>query len=173
MVLGLVLTGAILAGCGESRQSSQETLEDTSKSAAQETQQETAADEAKTEAAEKNVQTTAGYEDNFAVDSEAAKEFAEKVKAAAADKDLEALADLTAFPVYIGLPDIGVVETKDDFLKLGAKAVFTEELVKSIEMADIEDLQPSMAGFSISDGGTCNINFGVADGILAINGINY
>ena len=51
--------------------------------------------------------------------------------------------------------------------------MFTEELLKSIEMADIEDFQPSMAGFSISDGKTANINFGVVDGILAINGINY
>lgn len=92
---------------------------------------------------------------------------------AVADKDLEALATLTAFPVYVGLPDAGVVKTKEDFLKLDAEIVFTEELLKSIEMADIENFQPSMAGFSISDGGTCNINFGVVDGILAISGINY
>lgn len=34
-------------------------------------------------------------------------------------------------------------------------------------------MQPSMAGFSISDGGPANINFGVRDGVLAVNGINY
>ena len=112
-------------------------------------------------------------EDNFAVDSKAAKEFAEKVKAAAADKNLDALADMTAFPVYVGLPDAGVVETKEDFLKLGAETVFTEGLLESVEKADIENFQPSMAGFSISDGGSANINFGVVDGVLAINGINY
>ena len=83
------------------------------------------------------------------------------------------MAALTAFPVYVGLPDVGVVETKEDFLNLGAETVFTEELLKSIEMADIEDFQPSMAGFSISDGKTANVNFGVVDGILEINGINY
>lgn len=130
-------------------------------------------DEVEIEAAEKSAQITSEYKDNFAVDSKAAKEFAEKVKAAASDKDLEALADMTAFPVYVGLPDIGVVETKEDFLKLGAETVFTEELLKSIEMADIENFQPSMAGFSISDGGTANIIFGVVDGALVINGINY
>lgn len=54
-----------------------------------------------------------------------------------------------------------------------AETVFTEELLKSVEMADIDDFQPSMAGSSISDGGTANIIFGVRDGVLAINGINY
>lgn len=122
---------------------------------------------------EETAQTSEVYEDNFAVDSKAAKEFAEKVKEAAAQKDLEALAELTAFPVYVGLPDAGVVETREDFLNLGAEAVFTDELLESVEKADIENFQPSMAGFSISDGGTANINFGVADGKLAINGINY
>lgn len=132
-----------------------------------------AAEKAETEAAGKPAQTSERYEDNFAVDSKAAKEFAEKIKEAAAQKDLEALAELTAFPVYVGLPDVGVVGTKEDFLNLGAEAVFTDDLLESIEMADIENLQPSMAGFSISDGRIASINFGVADGVLAINGINY
>ena len=105
--------------------------------------------------------------------SKAAKEFAEKVKDVVAKKDLEALAELTAFPVYVGLPDANVVETKEDFLNLGAETVFTEELLTSVEMADIENFQPSMAGFSISGGGTANINFGVVNGVLQINGINY
>ena len=51
--------------------------------------------------------------------------------------------------------------------------MFTEELLTSVEMADIENFQPSMAGFSISGGGTANINFGVVNGVLQINGINY
>lgn len=119
------------------------------------------------------IQTSQVYEDNFAVDSKAAKEFAEKIKDATAQKDLEALADLTAFPVYVGLPDVDVVETREDFLKLGADAVFTQVLQEAVENADVDNLQPSMAGFSISDGGTANINFGVSDGVLAINGINY
>lgn len=185
LVLSLALTGAVLTGCGESRQSRQETQTDNTQNTTQETQtdnaqntkkvtqQDTAADEVQRITTEEDEPATAGYEDNFAVDSKAAKEFAERVKAAAADKDLESLAALTAFPVYVGLPDAGVVETREDFLKLGAEKVFTEELLKSVENADIEKFQPSMAGFSISDGGACNINFGVADGVLAVNGINY
>lgn len=136
-------------------------------------QDSSAPEKAEAEAVNETVQTPEEYEDNFAVDSKAAKEFAEKIKEAAAQKDLEALAELTAFPVYVGLPDVGVVETKEDFLNLGTETVFTDELLETIEMADIDNLKPSMAGFSISDGSTANINFGVVDGVLAINGINY
>lgn len=66
-----------------------------------------------------------------------------------------------------------MVEAKEDFLKLDAETVFTDELVESVEAAGIENFRPSMAGFSISDGSTANINFGVVDGVLAISGINY
>lgn len=136
-------------------------------------QQDPATEMAEEETTENPAQISERYEDNFAVDSEAAKEFARQIKDATAQKDLEAFAELTAFPVYVGLPGVDVVETKEDFLKLGADAVFTEGLLKSVEEADIDHFQPSMAGFSVSDGGTANINFSVSDGVLAINGINY
>ncbi len=115
----------------------------------------------------------AGYEDNFAVDSGAAKEFARKVQTAASQKDLETFSELSAFPIYVGLSGVDIVETREEFLKLGAETVFTDELLESLENADIENFQPSMAGFSISDGGTANVNFGVVDGRLAVNGVNY
>ena len=156
MVLGLALTGATLTGCGESPQSRQDTQQIISGGISEGT-----------------AQTPEKYEDNFAVDSNAAKTFAQKVKDAAAKKDLEALAELTAFPVYVGLPNVNAVKTKEDFLKLGAETVFTDELLESIEKADIDNLQPSKAGFSISDGGKANIIFGVTDGTLAVSGINY
>lgn len=113
------------------------------------------------------------YEDNFAVDSASAKKFAEQIKDVTAEKNLDGLAELTSFPVYVGLEDVGVVETKEAFLQLGAESVFTKELMESIEKAAIDSLLPSMAGFSISDGGKANINFGVVNGKLAITGINY
>lgn len=206
---------ALLAGCGKTGTSRQESVKETAAgemageesvtaepveqgTTAKETEPDTTAKETKPESTVKETelkftaeeskqepesamqemtateeQQPETYEDNFAVDEKAVKAFAEKVKKATAEKNLEALAELTAFPVYVGLPDVGVVETKEAFLALGAKAVFTDELVRSVEMADLEDMQPCMAGFSISDGGTENINFGVVDGILAINGINY
>ena len=125
------------------------------------------------ETTEATTQETIRYEDNFAVDSKAAMEFAQKVQDVTAKKDLEGLAALTSFPVYVGLPGVYVVESKEEFLSLGADKVFTEELMKSVEMAEIENFQPSKAGFSISGGGTANINFGVVNGVLAISGINY
>ena len=113
------------------------------------------------------------YKDNFEVDSAAAADFAGQIQKAVAEKDLEGLADLTAFPVYVGLPDVGGVETREDFLALGAVAVFAQELVDAVSAADTANLAPSMAGFVLSDGGTANIVFGVRDGQLAVTGINY
>lgn len=46
------------------------------------------------------------FEDNFDVGSETAKEFAMKIQRVTAAKDLEGLADLISFPVYIGLPEV-------------------------------------------------------------------
>ena len=160
-IAAVCVLGAVLAGCGNGQQ-------EISLTVPEETQQETtqATEAQQTEAAQT-------YADNFAVDTAAAEEFAQKVMDAAAAKDLEGLAELTTFPVYVGLPGVGGVETREDFLKLGAEAVFTQELMEALAAADIDNLQPSMAGFSISNGGTANINFGVRDGVLAISGINY
>lgn len=176
-VISVTLMGALLMGC---RAAQQDAKQDIVQNVPQETQQAVLAEEitntaetTETGATEKAVQPAEKYEDNFAVDSQAAKEFAEKVKAVTAKKDLEGLAELTSFPVYVGLPGVGGVESKEEFLKLGADAVFTGELMKSVETANIDNLQPSKAGFSISNGGTSNINFGVVNGVLAINGINY
>lgn len=136
---------------------------------------ETRAEESKTEnlaESQSEQKAESVYEDNFAVESSAAKAFAEKIKAAVASKDIEALADLTAFPIYVGVAE-GGVETREEFIALGAEKVFTPELIASIEGADISNLSPSMAGFSISKDGKPNIIFGVVEGNLAIRGINY
>lgn len=199
MAFCFALAGMILAGCGEAEPSGQDMQENMPQeneqqesipeeneqqdstpqekeqqdSMPQENEQDSAAEDAETGTAEKTEQAPERYEDNFAVDSEAAREFAEKVKGAAAQKDLEALAELIAFPVYVGLEGVGGVETKEEFLELGAERVFTDELLESVKTADVENLQPSRAGFSISDGGTANIIFSVVDGALTVVGINY
>lgn len=122
--------------------------------------------------AEAEESTKEVYEDNFAVKTSEAKAFAEKIKTAVASKDIVALADLTAFPVYVGIAG-GGVENREAFIGLGAEKVFTPGLIKSVEDADISNLTPSMAGFSISKDGKSNIIFGVVEGRLAISGINY
>ena len=177
-VVGLMVTGC---GSGSGKGQTEPAV------SVQETETEKSADEtgdltkagsqaesAETSTAVTEENGTAGYKDNFDVDSAAAQAFAEKVQAAVADRDLEALADLTAFPVYVGLPEVdGGVESREEFINLGADQVFTPELVASVAAADLSDLSPSMAGFVLSDGGSANIIFGVSDGVLAIKGINY
>ncbi len=114
------------------------------------------------------------YEDNFAVDAQAAGAHAEKIQKAVAAQDIEALADLTAFPVYVGLDEGIVVETRDDFLALGAERIFTDEFVTSITNAPTNDMMASMAGFFLStDDASPSTTFGVVDGQLKITGINY
>ena len=136
------------------------------------TQQETGA-QTEAQSAE-NEAAAGGYEDNFAVDSAAAAEFAGKIKTAVAEKNLEKLADLIAFSVYVGFKDGGTpVESRDEFLALGADKIFTQELVDSVAAADENALSPSMAGFVLSDGSKANIIFAVNEGELTIVGINY
>ena len=109
------------------------------------------------------------------MDTETAAAFGKEIKEAVAAKDMEKLADLTTFPVYVGLTEEGmVVETREDFIALGAEKLFTEEMVQSIAGADEKSLSPSMAGFTLYDGDDApSITFGVQEGKLGISGINY
>lgn len=114
--------------------------------------------------------------DNFDADMEDVAAYALAVKEAVAKKDLEGLADLTGFPVYVGLDGAGIVETREDFLALDPELVFSKEMMDSIEKADPADLSPSMAGFTLMDYGTEGspaITFGLVDGEFRITGINY
>ena len=134
---------------------------------------ETETEQAETEQVEAE-NASGKYEDNFAVSTEAAAEFGSQVKAAVAEKDLEKLADLTAYPVYVGFPEGSMtIESREDMIAQGAEKIFTQELIDSVGAADETALIPSMAGFVLSDGGKTNIIFAVSDGDLAIVGINY
>ena len=65
----------------------------------------------------------------------AAAAFGTQVKEAVAAQDLEALADLAAYPLYVGFTDGSVnVTSREEFVALGAERVFTPELVESVEM---------------------------------------
>lgn len=136
------------------------------------TDQDPAADTA--EGSQQEAAAGSSWEDNFAVDTAAAAEFGGKIKEAVAAQDIEKLADLTAFPVYVGVIGDGtVVETREDFIALGADALFTEEMTASIAGADENSLNPSKAGFTLYSGdGAPSITFGVQDGKLGISGIN-
>lgn len=179
-LITVVMMSAALTACGLKEVSDSDidagtTVETVETTAGEETGAGTAAGEGKQENSVKpqaDQEKNSVYEDNFAVEPSGAAAFADKIKAAVADKDIEALADLTAFPVYVGIAE-GGVETREAFIALGADKVFTPGLMASVEGADTSDLSPSMAGFSISKDGKSNIIFGVVEGRLAISGINY
>lgn len=69
------------------------------------------------------------------------KPFAEKVQKAVADKDMEALAGLCAYPVYVSLGEGQGEEIADEsaFLKMDAGQIFTESLLK--EIADTDEFR--------------------------------
>ncbi|MGN0167502.1 MAG: hypothetical protein ACI4AB_05645 [Acetatifactor sp.] len=123
---------------------------------------------------EKEEKYRVGNIDNFSVSNKMAAEFGEEVKEVIAAKDLEAMADLTSFPLYMGFPDGGVsVETREDFIALGEDRVFTQEFVDGMASADTGNLSASKAGFSLTDSGRPNVIFGVSNGKLRIVGVNY
>ncbi len=166
MLIAAAAVSLMLAGCGQGGQT------ETAPSAETEASEEVRAEETEPETPDEN--EGAVYEDNFEVDREAVKEFGEKIQLTVAAKDLKQLADLTAFPVYVGLPGTeGTVESREEFMDIGAEQIFTPELVASVTAADPDELSPSMAGFVLSDGGTANVIFGVSGGKLAVTGINY
>ena len=132
--------------------------------------------ESNTETASTESTSTAegAYEDNFAVPTEDATAFAKKIQDAVAAEDLDALADLVNYPVYVALGDGSVIETREDLIALGAEKIFTPELKDSMANADLSELSPSMAGFTLySTGDGPNITFNVQNGVLGISGINY
>lgn len=196
--LALAVTiGAACLGIAACSQSAEPTTETTTAQATEavtesenteteaETETETAEKESETEAeetesgnAEAEASESTGAEqaglDNFSVDMETVAAMGKDIKAAVEAKDLDALAELTSYPVYVGLEGVKGVETKEDFLALGADAIFTDELVQSVTGADETALEASKAGFTLSSGdSSANVIFGVVDGELKVTGINY
>lgn len=186
----LALTTMMIAGCGSNTKNADSQTE---VSTSIETTDEASSDETDTEETDSNSGETANeatdsqqeaadpgdgnYEDNFAVSHEAAVDFAEKIKSAVAAKDQEALADLVNYPVYIGFKDEGqTVDTKEDFMKLDASELFTDDLLNAVANADESEdvLSPSMAGFNLySNDASASLTFSVQDGKLGVTGINY
>lgn len=186
----LALTTMMIAGCGSNTKNADSQTE---VSTSTETTDEASSDETDTEETDSNSGETANeatdsqqeaadpgdgnYEDNFAVSHEAAVDFAEKIKSAVAAKNQEALADLVNYPVYISFKDEGqTVDTKEDFMKLDASELFTDDLLNAVANADESEdvLSPSMAGFNLySNDASASLTFSVQDGKLGVTGINY
>lgn len=142
---------------------------------------ETAADiqEADSQAADSGTQEAALLEEaedvshaGAELEQSAIKPFAQKVQKAVADKDMEELAGLCAYPVYVSLGE-GQGEEIDDeaaFLKMDAGRIFTESLLKEIADTDVDTLEQFGAGVIMGEENS--IIFNNVDGQAAITGIN-
>lgn len=99
------------------------------------------------------------------------KPFAEKVQKAVADKDMKALADLCAFPLYISMGDNQGEEIadKDAFLKLDSSKIFTDNMLKEIAGTDLDTLE--QFGVGVILGNDNSIVFNNMNGQAAITGI--
>lgn len=103
------------------------------------------------------------------------KSYAKEIIAIVKNKDMEGLADHIDFPTFVSCVKTngGMVDTKEDFMKLDPAEIFSDEMEAAIEKVDVDSLEPVMAGIVLGDGAP-NIILGVtADGELAITGMNY
>ena len=109
-ICALLTTVMVLsfAACGNDGNGAATSAESTVASESQVTESNT---EANTETASTESTSTAegAYEDNFAVPTEDATAFAKKIQDAVAAEDLDALADLVNYPVYVALGDGSVI----------------------------------------------------------------
>lgn len=132
------------------------------------------APEAETEAESYQTESQAAEKNDAAADLEEKTEngdsvaFAEQIKAAFADKDMEALAKLCAYPLAVNGE---VIDSEEAFLQLGGDAIFTEERCAVIEAVDVSALEETMAGVVMGEA-TPNVIFKSVDGKLGITGIN-
>lgn len=100
--------------------------------------------------------------------------FAKQIVDVVAKKDMNALADLMAYPSYVSCvkENDGIVNSKEEFLAQDPEVIFDQSLLDAIAKADLSDLTPLMAGVVVGDD-TPNIIFNSVDGKLGITGINY
>lgn len=171
MLLVIGILTCSLTACGNKDASSDssadtETIDEVSEAEAEEID---AADIPTEEEVNEKNENAETLQDTSTEDIEA---FANEIKAAVADKDIEALADLLSYPSYVAVGDGVEVDSKDDFIALGADTVFTQELCDTIAAVDVSALESSMAGIVMGDA-TPNIIFKSVDGTLGITGINY
>ena len=104
--------------------------------------------------------------------AEEIKTFAGKVQKAVADKDIKALADLCAYPVYVSLSEGegSEIDNKEAFIALDTAKLFTESMLKEIAETDPATLEQFGAGVIM--GHENNIIFNNVDGQPSITGIN-
>ena len=99
--------------------------------------------------------------------------FAIKIINAVRSMDLEALSDLTNFPVFLQTGSFSShIDTPGEFEAINSEKIFSPEFVDRLLNYNLFDLQYTSAGFVMGDGSP-NITFDVDDnGILGVIGMN-
>lgn len=103
--------------------------------------------------------------------AEVIRSFAEEVQITVGEKDLDALADLSEFPLTVKLAD-GTekqVQDKEEFLALGEEAIFSEELMEAIAAVVPEEVKEGKNGMQMGE--IPGIVFDDVEGAPAIVGI--
>lgn len=158
LVAGMLILGCV--GCGKQEV---EIVTPSESGAVNESQAESAQTEAEVQEKNDNYDDLEEKNENGEIAA-----FAEKIQSAAANKDMEALADLCSYPLAVNGE---VVENRDAFMALGEDVIFTEERCAVVADTDIMALEETMAGVIMGDA-TPNIIFKSVDGNLGITGIN-
>lgn len=105
--------------------------------------------------------------------SEDIQEFAEKIQAAVAAEDMEALADMSYYPLFVsfGEGEGEEVESKEDFMALDSTKIFTKELKEAVAGTDISGLE--LFGVGVIIGSDSAIVFNEMDGRLMITSMSF
>lgn len=98
--------------------------------------------------------------------------FAAEIILAVKYKDMEGLAGLVAYPVYVGAADPEIVESKEDFLAIGIEKVITEEMIQAITGVNLFNISEAEAGIVLGEERP-NIIFSGKAKECGITGMNY
>lgn len=101
------------------------------------------------------------------------KEFAEKIQAAVAAEDLEALGDMSYYPLYVSLGEGegDELESKEDLMALDSTKLFTKELKDAVAATDTSTLEVFRVGVIV--GADDCIVFNAMDGKLMITSMYF
>lgn len=99
--------------------------------------------------------------------------FAERIQEAVADKDMEALADLTAFPLKLETADgeTLVFEDREEFLKQNPDLVFGDDLMVAVAGIDTATLKPEAGSVTMGEEGPFICYEELEDGSFGIRAI--
>lgn len=100
--------------------------------------------------------------------------FAETIQEAVADRDLEALSELLAYPCVLKTADGEslALEKPEDLLKQNPDLVFGDDLMIAVANVDTADLDETETGVVLGEGAQNIIFTECADGSLGITEIN-